>query len=108
MNTFESWLLRRVAQAVEAGEVPAALLGDLQGEFEASRDKPPEQSRADAAQDIAVELQMPVEKVEAGLAALEAQPLVVREVFLRRIAEVWLEGQRRIVSASCNRWDIKA
>ena len=41
-----------------------------------------------------MELKMPVEKVEAGLAALNAQPRVVREVLLRRIAEAWLEGQR--------------
>jgi len=91
---FESWLLRRVAQAVEAGEVSADLLTELRAEFEASREKPAEQSQADAALDIAVELGMPTEKVEAGLAALEAQPRVIREVFLRRIAEKWLEGQR--------------
>ena len=45
--------------------------------------------------DIALELQMPVEKVEAGLAALEAQPTVTRELLMRRIAERWLEGQRK-------------
>jgi hypothetical protein len=30
---FETWLLRRVAQAVEAGEVPASLLTELQAEL---------------------------------------------------------------------------
>ena len=90
----ESWLLSRVAQAIEAGEVPADLLSELQAEFETSREKPPEQSQADAVQDIAIELQMPVEKVEAGLAALEVQPLVVREVLIRRIAEKRLEAKR--------------
>ncbi len=94
IETFESWLLRRVAQAVEAGEATADLLSELQAEFELSREKPPEQSHADAVRDIAVELQMPIEKAEAGLAALEAQPRVVREVLMRRIAEAWLEGQR--------------
>ncbi len=43
--------------------------------------------------DIAVELQMPIEKVETGLAAIEAQPRVIREMLMRRIAEAWLEGQ---------------
>lgn len=43
--------------------------------------------------DIAVELEMPMEKVEPGLAALEAQPTVTRELHVRRIAEAWLEGQ---------------
>ncbi len=94
MDNFETWLLRRVAQAAEAGDVSADLLAELQVEIEAAQAKPPEQSHADAAQDIAVELQMPMEKVEAGLAALEAQPRVIRELFMRRIAEVWLEGQR--------------
>lgn len=89
-----------MAQVVEAGEVPADLLAELQAEFEASRAKPPEQSYADAVQDIAVELGMPIEKVEAGLTALEAQPRVTREVLLRQIAEAWLEGQRRAYRSS--------
>ncbi len=37
---FESLLLLRVAQAVEAGEVPADLLTELRGEFEAAKDRP--------------------------------------------------------------------
>lgn len=36
---------------------------------------------------------MPIEKVEPGLAALEAQPRVTRMVLLRRIAEAWLEAR---------------
>jgi hypothetical protein len=32
---------------------------------------------------------------EAEVAALEVQPLVIREVVLCRIAEAWLEGQRK-------------
>ena len=95
VESFESWLRRRVAQAVEADEVPADLLAELQAEFEASREKPREQSQAEAVQDIAGELQMPMEKVEAGLASLEAQPRVIREVVLRQIAEKWLEAQRK-------------
>jgi len=39
METFESWLLHRVAQAVEAGEFSADLLGGLQAEFRAFREK---------------------------------------------------------------------
>ncbi|MGD0267384.1 MAG: hypothetical protein ABSD47_20935 [Candidatus Methylomirabilota bacterium] len=99
MESFETWLLRRVAQAVEAGEVSAILLAELKADFDASRGKPPEESHADAAQDIAVQLTMPVEEVEAGLAALEAQPRVIREVLMRRIAEAWLEGALGSVGA---------
>ena len=95
MEPFESWLLGPVAQAVESGEVSSDLLAELRAEFEASREKPTAQSQADAVHDIAMELQMPIEKVEAGLTALEAQPRVIREVVLRQIAERWLEGQRR-------------
>jgi len=93
IEAFEPWLLRRVAQAVEAGDVPADLLAELQAEFETSREKTLEQSQSDAVQDVAVELQMPMEKVEAGLAALEAQPRVIREALMRQIAEAWLDGQ---------------
>ncbi len=42
MDTFESWLLCRVAQAVEAGEVSEALLTELQAEIEAAKVSPPE------------------------------------------------------------------
>lgn len=85
VEPFDTWLLRHVAQPVEAGEVPAGLLAELQAEIESSRDKPPEQSHAKAMLDIAVELGMPVEKVEAGLAALEAKPRVIRELLMQRI-----------------------
>ncbi len=66
MEAFESWLLGRVAQAVEAGEVSVSLLTELQAEFEGSQAKHPAQSHADAVGHIAVELQMSVEKVEVG------------------------------------------
>ena len=57
---------------------------------------PLEQSHADAVRNIAVQLAMPVEEVETGPAALEAQPRVIREALMRRIAEAWLEGQRKV------------
>jgi len=90
MESFETWLLCRVAGAVGAGEVSVDLLTELQAEFEAARDRPQEQRHADAVQDIAVELQMPMEEVETGLAALETQPRVIREALMRRIAEARL------------------
>jgi hypothetical protein len=40
VEPFETWLLRPVVQAVEAGEVPADLLAELQAEFEASNPLP--------------------------------------------------------------------
>ncbi len=94
MNTFESWLLHRVAQAVEAGEVPAALLADLQAEIETARERSQEASHAEAVRDLAERLGIPVAEADRALAAIEAQPTVTRELLMRRIAEVWLEGQR--------------
>ncbi len=95
MATFETWLLRRVAKAVEAGEVPADLLTELQAAMEEASDRPQEESHAEAVRDIAERLGMPVSQAEQSLAGLEAQPTVTRELFMRRIAEKWLEGQRR-------------
>ncbi len=46
MERFLTWLPHGVAQAVEAGEVPADLLADLQGEFEAAGERPQEESHA--------------------------------------------------------------
>lgn len=40
-------------------------------------------------------LGIPVTQAARGLAALEAQPTVTRELLMRRIAETWAEGQRR-------------
>ncbi len=95
MEPFESWLLRLVAQAVEASEVPEALLTELQAEIEAARDRPQDESHAEAVRDMAEQLGVPVAEAERALAALEAQPTVTRELLMRRIAEAWLEGQRK-------------
>ena len=95
MDAFESWLVRRVGQAVEAGEVPASLLTELQAEIDAARENPQEEGHTTAVQDIAEALEIPLEQTERGLRTLEAQSTVVRESLLRRIAEAWLEGMRR-------------
>jgi hypothetical protein len=46
MDSFETWLLRRVAHAVEAGEVPAELLTELHSELTAARARPQEEGHA--------------------------------------------------------------
>ncbi len=43
MEGFEAWLLSRIAQAVEAGDVPADLLMELQSEFQTARAMPREE-----------------------------------------------------------------
>ena len=95
MDAFESWLLRRVAQAVEAGEVPATLLGELQAEIKTARERPQEESHAAAVRHIADLAAVNQERVAEALAGIEAQPRVTRELLMRQIAEAWLEGQRR-------------
>ncbi len=99
MKTFDVWLLRRVAQAVEAGEVPADLLADLQAEIEAARDRPQKESHAEAVQDLAERLGIPTLQAEQALAGLEALPTVTRELLMRRIAEAWLDAQRKAYRA---------
>ncbi len=95
IEAFETWLLRRVAQAVEAGEVPEALLTELQAEIEAAKERPQEEGHAAAIRQIAEMAGVDPGKAAQTLAAIEAQPGVTRELFMRRIAEVWLEGERR-------------
>ncbi len=89
IETVECWLLRRVAQAVEAGEVSAKLLTDLQAKFEAARAKPQEEGHAEAVQDIAAKLDIPLEQAETRLAEREA---ALRQAFAatpeRRSCEV--------------------
>ncbi len=53
MERFEAWLLRRVAHAVEAGEVSSDLLTELRDEFEAVRETPPEMGMAEAVRTFA-------------------------------------------------------
>lgn len=95
MEPFEIWLLRRVAQDVETWEVRADLLTELMGEIEAAKDRPQEESHAEAVRDITEGLGIPLTEAERALAALEPQPTVTREILMRRIADAWLEGHWR-------------
>ncbi len=93
-ESFESWLLHLVAQAVEAGEVPEALLTELWAEIEAVKESPQKEGHAAAIRQIADLADVNPEKAAEALASMEAQPTVTRELLMRRIAEAWLEGQR--------------
>ena len=100
VHAFESWLLHRVAQAVEAGEVPASLLAELQTEIQVARGKPQAEGHAAAIFQIADLADVDREEAAEVLASIEAQPTVTRELLMRRIAEAWLEGQCK-GSGSC-------
>ena len=99
VESFETWLLRRVAQAVEAGEVSVDLLTELQAEIEAAKEIPQAQSYANAVQDIAEIAGVPEDEARSALESIEAQPSVTQELLMRRFVEAWLEGQRRAYRA---------
>jgi hypothetical protein len=94
LEGFESWLLHRVDQAVEAGEVPEALLTELQAESESAKESPQEEGQAAAIRQIADPAGIDWKHAEGILDTLEAQPTATRDLLMRRIAETWLEGQR--------------
>jgi hypothetical protein len=72
---------------------PSPLLGQTaKATLTATSPNNGQQGRTDAVQEISAELKMSVEKMEAGLATLEAQPWVVQEALLLRFAEAWLKG----------------
>ncbi len=91
---FETWLRRRVAKAVEAGEVPASLLTELQAEIETARAVPQDVGDAAAIRQISDLARVPEEEAAKTIAAIEAQPTVMRELLMRRFVEAWLAGQR--------------
>ncbi len=95
MQDFESWLLCRIAQAVEAGDVSADLLAELQAEFAAARERPLQEAQAAAIRHIADLAGVPEVEARTALEIIEAQPPVTRELLMRRLAEEWLKGQRK-------------
>jgi hypothetical protein len=96
---FETWLLHRVAEAVEGGEVSADLLTELHAEIAETRARPPEERYALALMELAERVQLPVDRLTELLATLEAQPTVTRELVLRRLVEAWLAHQREAYEA---------
>ena len=84
-----------MAQAVEAGEVPADLLAELQPEIVAAKERPQKEVHAAAIRHIADLAGVDPEKAAEILATMDVQPTVTRELLMRRIAEAWLAGQRK-------------
>ena len=93
MDAFESWLLQRVTQAVEAGEVSADLLTNLQTEMAAAREQTPDERHAVVFQELADLLDLPVDRFTELLAFLGTQPTGTRDLVLRRLVEAWLAQQ---------------
>ena len=98
-DPFETWLLHRVAEAVEGREVSADLLTDLHAAIAEVRARPPDARDALALMDLAERVNLPVDHLTELLATLQAQPPVVRERFLRRFVEAWLMQQPELYDA---------
>ncbi len=84
-----------MAQAVEAEEVSADLLADLQAEIETARERSQAEGHAAAIQHIADLAGVSEEEAAKTLAAIEAEPRVTRELLMRRFVEAWLRAERR-------------
>ena len=91
---FESWLLRRVARAVEADEVPETLLTELQAEIEAAKEVSPEEGEVAAIQQIVDLVGISEERAAKVLSAIDAGTTEARQRLLRGIAEAWLKGHQ--------------
>ncbi len=91
---FETWLLHRVAEAVEGREVSADLLTELHDAIAEVRARPPEARDTLALIELAERVNVPEDHLTELLATLAAQPIEARERFLRRFVEAWLVQQR--------------
>jgi len=72
-DAFETWLLHRVAQAVEAGEVSVNLLTDLQAEITEAHGRPSDDRHTLAIQELAKRFSLSVDWLKEALAALDTQ-----------------------------------
>lgn len=98
-ESFETWLLHRVAEAVEGNEVSATLLTDLHAAIAEVRARPPEARDTLALMELTERVNLPVDYLTELLAMLHAHPMGVRERFLRRFVEAWLVHQREAYDA---------
>ena len=76
-NPFETWLLHRVAEAVEGAEVSAELLTELHAAMAEARAQPLEARESLALMDLAERVNLPVDELTDLLATLDAQPPVI-------------------------------
>ena len=98
---FEMWLLGRVAEAAEAGEVSGNLLVELEKELGASHTQRQKCGHASAIRSV-VDL-LGIDPAAGGsqsgrMATHEAS----REQLLRDVAESWLAEQRRAYRRHCS------
>jgi len=99
-DLFEMWLLGRVAEAVEAGEVSGDLLMELEKELGTSRTHRPGCGHASAIRSI-VDL-LGIDPASEGSQNVHLAPQdASREELLRDVAESWLAEQRKAYRRHC-------
>lgn len=96
---FETWLLHRVAAAVEGNEVSATLLTNLHAATAEVHARPPAARDTFALTELAERVDLSADELTDLLATLEAQPIEARERFLRGFVEAWLVQQREAYDA---------
>jgi hypothetical protein len=74
--------------------VSEELLIELQAELVAARERPQEDAHPAAIQHIAGLARVSESEAAKTLVVIEPQPIVARELLIRRFVEAWLEGQR--------------
>jgi hypothetical protein len=94
LEDVESWILRRLGRAVEAGEVSADLLTEFQAVTESDGESAQEEAHAKAVMEVVERVEIPQERAEAILAALQPQPAMIQELVIRLIVELWLADER--------------
>ena len=61
-ESFETWLLRRIADAVEAREVSADLLAEIHAEIAEARERPPDTRDTLALMELADRVNLPLDR----------------------------------------------
>ena len=95
LNRFAVWLLRRTAEAVEAGEVSEALLREVREEL-LTQGKAIQFDKRELAVRLLEDLGgVSKEEADAAVKLMQEYPEGMGERFVRWLAEGWLEGHRR-------------
>jgi hypothetical protein len=94
-DKFATWLLHRIAQAVEAGEVSEALLREVQEELLSQDALFSFDSYEMAVRQLQELGGVSREEADAALEMMREYPEGMGERFIRWLADGWLEGRRR-------------
>jgi hypothetical protein len=95
LDDFEAWLLRRTADAVEAGDVSETLLRQVWNELETPCGEREPDRRESAIRRLLDLGGVSREEAEAAQHMIQEYPEEIRRRFTRWLAEGWLRTHRR-------------